>query len=233
MYAVTLTSIPPRFAGLDPVLRSLLSQDPAPVRVILSLPRAYRRFPGPVTLPDLPKGVEILWSTDDLGPATKVIPAARHLRGKVERLIYCDDDWIYGQGWARALLRQAAGADVIAGSGFSVLRLRRQGAQPPATDIAQGFAGVCIRPSDIPDVATPVPDPAWAVDDIWLSGLFAHQGLKIHVAPEARALCHPAATVDPGLQEATVLGHTRAQANAACADLVFQKFGIWPPRAEN
>ena len=92
MYAISLTSIPPRFHRLTPVLESLLAQDPRPAQVILCLPKFFRRFPGTFEPPELPEGVDLLWSDTDFGPATKALPAARYLLGKYESLIYCDDD---------------------------------------------------------------------------------------------------------------------------------------------
>ena len=66
MYAITLTSIPPRFDRLGPVLKSLLDQDPAPDRVILSIPEHFERFPEAFTIPKLPNGVS---GRDMLGKA--------------------------------------------------------------------------------------------------------------------------------------------------------------------
>ena len=43
MYAVALTSIPPRLPRLGPVLASLLAQTPAPERVLLCLPERWAR----------------------------------------------------------------------------------------------------------------------------------------------------------------------------------------------
>lgn len=94
-YAISLTSIPPRFDLLRPVLTALLAQDPAADEVILTLPRRYHRYPGAVSPPDLPKGVRLLWTETDLGPAIKALPAARLLSGTGKRLLYCDDDWMY------------------------------------------------------------------------------------------------------------------------------------------
>ena len=42
MYAIALTSSPPRLARLGPVLEALLAQEPAPERVLLCLPEAWR-----------------------------------------------------------------------------------------------------------------------------------------------------------------------------------------------
>ena len=230
MYAISLTSIPPRFDKLEPVLRSLLAQRPAPERVILALPRNYARFPGPVTPPALPEGVEILRSDADLGPATKALPAARALAGRLDRLIWCDDDWIAGPGWARALLDGAGPNDAATGQGFSVARLKRLGGTTADghADIAQGFSGVMVDPAWLAGPDTDPPDAAWPVDDIWLSGLLAHRGIAVRTRPKARGALRPAYADAHALQAARIGGFDRHAANAACLDALTERFGIWP-----
>ncbi|MBK1635260.1 glycosyltransferase family A protein [Rhodovulum adriaticum] len=230
MLVVSLTSIPPRFATLRPVLASILNQRPRPDRVILALPRQYRRFPGTFPRPALPDGVVLLRLDTDPGPAAKVLPAARALAGTGARLVYCDDDCLYGPGWLAALCAAQDGPDtVVAASGFAVTALRRRSTPAGDTDIAQGFSGVLIRPDMIPSDAYDIPPAAWAVDDIWLSGHYARQDLPIRLAPAARAACTPLNR--PGaLQDAKIDGQTRAGANAACADLLHSRYGLWPPR---
>lgn len=102
---ITLTTIPPRFASILPTLRSLCDQDADISRVILTIPRSYqkRQFDA-ATLPDLPNGVEVLHVENDMGPATKILPAVEHFRGQDVRLLYCDDDRIYHQDWAARLI---------------------------------------------------------------------------------------------------------------------------------
>lgn len=209
MLTVSLTSIPPRFAQLPRVVAALRAQAD---RVVVCLPRQYRRFPGRIKPPALP-GADILWIDNDLGPACKVLPVARALRGQDTDLLYCDDDWDYAPGWADAFRvgRAHHPAAVLAGASFGAERLQLAG--PP---IAQGFAGVMIHPDWLDDIAMSPPDCAWAVDDIWLSGTFARTGRKIIELPEARALAQP--LTDPGnLQRARIGGLTRAEANRACA----------------
>lgn len=220
MVVISLTSVPPRFATLPRVLRALLAQGAG--RVILTVPRQYWRFPGDVHLPTLPDGVDLLRPEQDLGPATKVIPAARALRGQGATLVYCDDDWIYGPGWLDALLNVPG--DVAAGAAFPVARLKRAG---HGKDVVQGFAGVRIRPELLPESAFDIPPEAFAVDDIWLSGHYAAQGAAVTVCPAARAAAHPLG--GPGLQDERIGGLNRAEANAACARIVHDRLGVWPP----
>lgn len=230
-YAISLTSIPPRYPRLGPVLSSLLSQRPAPERVILALPRRHARF-APAVLPTLPEGVTLLRVATDEGPATKALPAARALSGHLDRLIYCDDDWIMPEGWAAALLAASDEAHAAAASGFGLERLKRQAPRPSAPDltgIAQGFAGVCIRPEWLAGPGCTPPPAAWPVDDLWLSAQLARQGIGIRLAAEARAGMWLAYEDAHALQHATIGEQGRAAANRACLDSITARYGLWPP----
>lgn len=219
MYAISLTSIPPRFSRLGPVLAALLAQRPAPAHIFLALPAQYTRFPGPVTPPPLPDGVTLLRSDTDLGPATKALPAARALAGTDLRLIYCDDDWLYAPGWAAQLL--TTGDAATTGQAWDIARLGRTGT---GTDIAQGFAGVCIRPAWLAEMDMDPPPEAVAVDDIWLSGQLARQGIPLRTRPSARQHMHPAYDDAHALQDTTA----RDTANRAAAARLHALYGIWP-----
>ncbi len=233
MYAISLTSIPPRLDRLGPLLDALLAQRPAPARVLLTLPRRYARFPGPVVPPALPDAVEILWHDTDLGPATKALPAARALAGRVDRLIWCDDDWIAGPGWARALIEAAGPDEAATGQGFSVARLGRAGGTRVLghVDIAQGFSGVLVRPEWLTGPEAEPPQAAWAVDDIWLSGILARRGIGLRDVPAARRALRPAFDDGHALQDAMIGGRDRHEANVACLDALHARFGIWPERS--
>lgn len=101
---ISLTSIPPRFPELRPVLESLLQQGADEVR--LTLPLRYRRFPEwDGGLPLVPPGVRICRAEKDYGPATKILPAAYDLRGEAVQILFCDDDCDVPRGWARRLFR--------------------------------------------------------------------------------------------------------------------------------
>ena len=107
MKIISLTTIPSRFGGLEPTLNSLLAQGADQVR--LHIPHAYKRFPDwDGRLPTVPAGVQIVRCDTDLGPATKVLPAARDLRGQDAQILFCDDDCIVPLGWANRLFRLQA-----------------------------------------------------------------------------------------------------------------------------
>ncbi|MCI2400789.1 hypothetical protein [Aliiroseovarius subalbicans] len=216
MLVISLTSIPPRFAQLPRVIAALNAQTRPPDRIFLTLPKRYRRFPGSHAPPDI-AGVEVLRPDHDPGPAGKVLCVARLLAGQPVDLLYCDDDWDYAPGWAQGFLdaRVAQGPDtVLAGATFDGSRVGL-----PGVTIAQGFAGVMIRPDHLDAIAQTPPNAAWTVDDIWLSGSFARADLPVVEVPGLRALATPLADA-ANLQDARVDGRTRAQANLACAACV-------------
>lgn len=105
MRIISLSSIPPRFPFLEPTLRSLVAQQGVD-EIRLYIPKRYRRFPEyDGTLPIVPEGITICQIEDDLGPATKILPATRDFRGKDAQLLFCDDDLIYPEGWADRLFK--------------------------------------------------------------------------------------------------------------------------------
>lgn len=151
MLAVSLTTIPPRFATLGATLESLRAQRRAPDLIRVTIPRRYRRFPDwDGTPPALPAGVELRVVEEDLGPATKLLPLAAELAGTGARILYCDDDWVYGPAWTARICATARARPgmAIAGAGFDVdylglspLRPRpgpRPWLRPPAQMIRTG-----------------------------------------------------------------------------------------------
>jgi hypothetical protein len=211
---VSLSSIPPRFRKLGRVPGSLCRQKLRPSRIVLVIPRHYRRFPDwDGHLPEVPEGVEVLRVEDDLGPATKVLPVARTLRGTATDLAYCDDDVELPAHWLRALRRVSRDRPgmAVTATGFDLSSLaghpRRPHDLPRAiwltpqsppdpgrqkrahietagfADIAMGRGGVLVRPGWFPDAAFDIPRCAWPVDDIWLSGWLAAQDIPVWVDP--------------------------------------------------
>lgn len=225
MLTISLTTIPPRFPSLAKTTERLLAQSIA-ARVVVCIPKAYRRFPGPVHVPPLPTGVIVTRPPKDFGPATKLLGCLND--PDASDILYCDDDWNYGPDWAKRLMAARHSDRIaIAASVFSVDRLKRR-ATPPFDRIAQGFGGVLVRKGMFDADVFDLPADAFAADDIWLSGHLAAKGIKIAVAPDARLACTPVEVPGPQLQSGRVDGMTRAKANTACADAITRKFGLWP-----
>ena len=120
MTIISLTSIPPRFGGLAPVLKSLLDQTARIDEIRVYIPKRYRRCPTwSGQRPDLPDGVRLVVVDDDLGPASKLLHAARDLSGSGVPILFCDDDRIYPRTWASGLLAAHArrGGECVAAIG--------------------------------------------------------------------------------------------------------------------
>lgn len=217
MLTVSLTSIPPRFSGLGPCLESLLAQR-CVGDVVLTIPHRYLRFPDEFELPALPRGVTLLRCAD-IGPACKILPLARQSPAD-HPILFCDDDWHFGDGWAEgfATAHMAFPNAALAASTFEAKRI---GATRGV--VAQGFAGVLVRPRMLPDVAYSIPKRFQPVDDIWLSGMLALAKVPIRTLGGLRRFATPSANEAAPLQEAPI----RAERNAACAAYLTQKFGVW------
>lgn len=85
-------------------MKSLVDQVGQIDEIHLYVPKCYRRFPDySGELPDVPAGVTIVTPDDDLGPASKVLYAARSLRGRDAQILFCDDDRLYRHDWAATL----------------------------------------------------------------------------------------------------------------------------------
>lgn len=254
---VTLTTTPARMGHLGPTLRSILDQSRAPDRVSIYLPRAYRRKGfGSYQIPAMPDGVDVRLCDLDFGPATKVLPAVRDYAGTDTKIIYCDDDQIYDADWIDRLCRKSRAfpGDCIADRGLRVAkldarskpkifgyRLRRlaslglwrplkhfDAGTDGIVDIALGFGGVLVRPEFFTQRSFDIPDILWTVDDIWLSGNLAVNGITVRQASDLRLSANAQAADMSALLDVEIEGHGRAAANQKCVDYFRARYGIWP-----
>ena len=105
---LSVTTVPPRFPFVGENLSTLLRQTARIEAINLYVPRKYRRFDyKPEDLPKLPDGVNLKLIDEDLGPATKVLPAALEYRGQDVSILFCDDDKVYDPGWAQRFVDAA------------------------------------------------------------------------------------------------------------------------------
>ncbi|MBO9397083.1 glycosyltransferase family 2 protein [Shimia sp. R9_2] len=99
---LSLTTVPPRFPHVDKNLARLLEQTADIAEINLYVARKYRRFDyDAADLPVVPEGVNLRVIDEDLGPATKVLPAAREYAGQDVQILFCDDDKLYDNQWAQ------------------------------------------------------------------------------------------------------------------------------------
>lgn len=99
---ISITSIPSRFDLIGSTLECLLNQNAD--QVLLHIPFRYKRFPDwNGDLPRVPAGIQIIRCDYDYGPATKILPAVKALKGIDVQVLFCDDDCIVPAGWAHRL----------------------------------------------------------------------------------------------------------------------------------
>ena len=100
-FVISLTTIPPGFVHVRECLQSLLVQAADVAAISLHIPQSYKRFACAEShLPRLPKAVNLRVVDEDLGPATKILPACREYQAQDVFILSCDDDKIYDRGWA-------------------------------------------------------------------------------------------------------------------------------------
>lgn len=102
---ISLTTIPPRLGKIGATLNSFLNQSAKIDEIRLYIPRKYKRFEfNPDNIPAMPDGVTVKLIDKDYGPATKLLPCLKDLRGTDTEILFCDDDHIYPRFWAESFL---------------------------------------------------------------------------------------------------------------------------------
>jgi hypothetical protein len=136
---LSFTTIPPRYQYLGRIVSRIAAQTERPDRVELYLPRNYRRFPGErPSLPPLPDWIDVIQTSKDFGPATKILPAAERWRGRDVGILYFDDDQKYDSNWLARFkaLRRERPNEVLCERGFHLHEIsdveRTEAPQPRA-----------------------------------------------------------------------------------------------------
>lgn len=97
-------------------------------------------------------------------------------------------------------------------------------------DIAKGYGGVLVRPDFLTEAAFDIPDILWTVDDVWLSGQMALNGVKIRkITRQVHSTKTEVADVD-ALLDLVVAEQGRDAANLACIRYFQDRYGIWTDR---
>ncbi|MBO0664545.1 glycosyltransferase family A protein [Jiella flava] len=271
---ISLTTIPPRFSLIGPTLDSLSRQRGKVDEIRLTIPKHYRRFPEwDGSPPHVPDRITIVRPEEDLGPASKVLFAARDLKGENAQILFCDDDVLYRPDWAERLFdaqdkrpnecvalagklakkggtrtatglpaprRRASNTDLeyrlrklrhvvknLGKTRVSSPPERRVIARAGHVDVFQGVGGVVVKPEFFDDRAYEIPPVLWTVDDFWLSGMLAVNGVPIFVPADLyRPTPSQACSID-ALKDFRSEGFRRGEANRACIRYMQETFGIW------
>lgn len=201
---VSLSTLPDRIANLRGTLECLLRQTRPPDEIVIAIPefsiRQQRGYLIPAFLKEWPT-VRVLHAERDWGPATKFIPAiqAELASAAPETLIVVvDDDRLYPPDAIATFLqyRTALPDSALCFRGAAMPRsfdwreakmlhghkLR----SPQAVAVITGCGGYLVQPkffdASLWDYSA-VPESAFYMDDIWISGCLDRSGVKKYVVP--------------------------------------------------
>ncbi|SHI07310.1 hypothetical protein [Marivita hallyeonensis] len=104
---------------------------------------------------------------------------------------------------------------------------RRIIAQAGFADVFEGYGGVVVRPEFFDDLVFDIPSEAFHVDDVWLSGALARQGIGIWLAaglPEPKTT---AADRTAALYRHRVAEKGRMELDADAIAMLRRRWGLW------
>lgn len=186
---VSMTTIPERANKIAPALRSIMDQSCSADRVLLAWPRSAKHS----DCPQLPCGVEVL-SCEEQGPATKFLAA--HAVEPDAAIVVVDDDVIYPVDFLATLLK-AHRSDPLSAFGWRGWRLQpnlnprdfdhvfaTSVCEATAVDVLLGTWGYLVPPGALDGAVHDFrgwPAELRFVDDVWISGHLARQGIPRRV----------------------------------------------------
>lgn len=196
---VSLTTSPSRLLLLEPVIRSILSQDYKISHIELNLPELYKNKEEYI-IPSFVNRYEklkIFRTGNDIGPASKIIPTiVRHKDVKDDKLfiVSIDDDHIYPKEIITTLLKgivlqgdknvySIGGINVYIGANMTLTSVNVYKTAP--VDVLEGVFGVLYNPrlfeNDIMEYMEKVIQckECLTSDDITLSNYLAFKNIKI------------------------------------------------------
>jgi hypothetical protein len=215
-FVISLTTIPSRIGVMQLTIKGLLRQTVRPAEIRLHVPATSRREGIPYVVPAWLKGLKSVSvvECDDLGPATKLIPALGAHQPN-QRILVVDDDRLYHSTLVEDL-QAASDRHPEAAVGLSgwiaphdlvdrptslrtnILQLppapirTTRVRKPTAVDILQGFSAYVVRPRyfDLAAVTdySQAPEAAFWVDDVWFG---AHCRAPKLVVPTRRSNFQP------------------------------------------
>jgi hypothetical protein len=99
---------------------------------------------------------------------------------------------------------------------------------PGYIDIFAGFSGALVKSGSLPNDAWDIPEIIWTVDDVWLSGMAAKNGVGIWVHAEPRPIYRDTKwDKKEALKNFEYEGADREKANRMCVEYMREKYNIW------
>ncbi len=218
---VSLTSYPPRYATLALTLKTLLTQETRPDRVVLWLTLGDERLLPKDVLSLRDSGLEIHTWPDNIASYTKIVPALA--RFPLAGIVTADDDTYYPSNWLSSLL---AAWDGDLGS-ITCLRAHRIRFAAPDVPLPYnqweflvrgetkdlfptGVGGVLYPPGALPpetqdrDLFMRLAPRA---DDVWLFWMGRRAGAKYRKAPGRNNYLPWISAHQIGLSQGNVIGN--------------------------
>lgn len=192
---VSLTTIPSRLSSLHRVLASLLDQTKRVDDIYLCIPHSMKRTGEQYIIPDHLKNLHSIKiiRCPDKGPVTKLLPTLRR-ESKDTKIIYLDDDRIYGTSLIDALVNESNlyPDQAICNFGWKLPTdhnyLTHRGNliftylfKFGDVDIMEGCEGCLVKPRFFTREVFEnrnTPKEVFFVDDIWISGNLAKNKIK-------------------------------------------------------
>lgn len=179
---VSLTTSPTRIEHIAPLLRGLGRQTRVPDRVVLNLPRVFRRTGA--TFGALPPFVardplvHVNW-VDDVGPASKVVPTAALVDDPDATIISVDDDIEYKPTMVESMLAVSARFPdaVVTGQSFRAV--------PGSVhaELVEGYSSVLYKRWHLDGLdgaaIRSMPRACYLADDLVISRFLAARGIRI------------------------------------------------------
>ena len=211
---VSLTTSPARLLLLEPVLSSLTKgQTRPPDEIHLNLPWKFGRTGETYVFPAFLELYPVkVFRTDDVGPATKLVPTLERVAGHETWILTVDDD-VRHLPTAIERLEDAAIADPEAAHGYSDYALWRKWEPGKPVDFLAGFGGCIFKRGffgpDFPAyfAKTNTENACYFQDDIVIGNYLALR----------KTMCHRISAPDCDLAQMKRLGCLLEQAGDADA----------------
>ncbi len=104
---------------------------------------------------------------------------------------------------------------------------RRIIAQAGFADVFEGYGGVVVRPEFFDEQVFDIPSEAFHVDDVWLSGALARQGIGIWLAADLPEPKTTEADRTAALYRSRVAEKGRVELDADAIAMLRRRWGLW------
>lgn len=202
-YVGSMTTTPDRINLIRPSIYSMLDQSVQLHKIHVNIPYMSRKgvaYEVPQWLEEIPR-VQVFRVDEDLGPGTKVLPTLQRALNNEDGLtpttpiVVFDDDIIYNTRTVEKLISkflrehrnkavtnygvEVDHKNVLPNNFQRIVNFARRSTN---TDLLQGFSGFVVKASMFPPQIfdfSIAPKEAICVDDVWLSGWLAVNGVEV------------------------------------------------------